>query len=145
MSAGRICVRTVQVASPQESVRDAARRMREADVGTLIVVDAERRPLGVVTDRDVVLRCVAEGRDPDATAVAAVMTGPAACVGEATAIEEALRRMAAASARRLVVTDDEGRLAGILALDDVLDLLIEESEAIGRLLRRRPRTAGPDA
>jgi CBS domain-containing protein len=111
--------------------------MRGADVGTLIVVDDERRPIGVVTDRDVVLRCVAEGRDPDATPLSGVMTTPVACVGESTAIEEALQRMAGVPARRLAVNDAEGRLAGILALDDVLDLLIEESEAIGRLLRRR--------
>jgi CBS domain-containing protein len=143
VSVGRICVRTVHVASAQESVREAARRMREADVGALVVVDGERRPVGVVTDRDVVLRCVAEGRDPDATPLASVMTAPVACVAESTAIEEALRRMAGASARRLAVTDAEGRLAGILALDDVLDLLVEESEAIGRLLRRPPRSRPP--
>ncbi len=76
MSAGRICVRTVHVAAPDESVREAARRMREADVGTLIVVDDKRNPMGVVTDRDVALRCVAEDRDPDTTRVATVMTAP---------------------------------------------------------------------
>jgi CBS domain-containing protein len=137
VSAGRICVRTVHVASPQESVREAARRMREADVGTLIVVDDARKPLGIVTDRDVALRCVAERRDPDATPVATVMTAPVACVGASTPIEEALKRMVGVAARRLAVTDDEGQLVGILALDDVLELLVEEAESIGRLLRRR--------
>lgn len=139
MSVGRICVRTVHVASADESVREAARRMREADVGTLVVVDDKRSPLGVVTDRDVALRCVAAGRDPDATPIAAVMTAPAQCVAEATAIEDALAHMAGNEARRLVVTDDAGRLAGILALDDVLELLAEEAAVIGRLLRRRQR------
>jgi CBS domain-containing protein len=138
MSAGRICTRTVHVARPDEPLREAARRMREADVGTLVVVDGERRPLGVVTDRDVALRGVAEGRDPDATPVAEVMTRPARCVAESMPIEEALRHMAGGGSRRLVVTDDAGRLAGLLALDDVLDLLVEEGEAIGRLLRGRP-------
>jgi CBS domain-containing protein len=112
--------------------------MREAGVGTLVVVDDERRPVGVLTDRDVALRCVAERRDPDATPVAAAMTAPAVCVAEPTPIEDALQRMAGISARRLVVTDDDGRLVGILALDDVLELLVEEAESIGRLLRRRP-------
>jgi CBS domain-containing protein len=147
MSAGRICVRTVHVASAKESVREAARRMRDAGVGTLIVLDDERRPIGVVTDRDVVLRCVAETRDPEATSVATVMSAPVLCVGESTPIEEALRRMAGIPARRLPVTDDAGRLVGLLALDDVLDLLVEEAEVIGRLLRGRPRgapTAGSD-
>jgi CBS domain-containing protein len=142
MSVGRICVRTVHVAAPEETVRAAARRMREADVGALIVVNEERSPIGVVTDRDVALRCVAEVRDPDATAVAAVMTAPVHGIAEETPIEEALRRMAGLAARRLAVTDDAGHLVGILALDDVLELLVEEAEAIGRLLRRRPPPLG---
>jgi CBS domain-containing protein len=137
MSAGRICVRKVNLASPDESVREAARRMREAEVGTLIVVDEKRSPVGIVTDRDVALGCVAEGRDPDSTKVAAVMTAPVVCVYESTPIEEALGRMAGIAARRLGVTDDDGRLVGILALDDVLELLVEEAETIGRLLHRR--------
>jgi CBS domain-containing protein len=115
--------------------------MREADVGTLLVVDDARRPIGVVTDRDVVLRCVAEGRDPETTALTTVMTAPVLCVLESTPIEEALRRMARIPARRLAVTDEAGRLVGILALHDVLELLVEEAEAIGRLLRRRPPLA----
>jgi hypothetical protein len=110
------------VAAPDESVREAARRMREADVGTLIVVDDKRNPMGVVTDGDVALRCVAEDRDPDTTRVATVMTAPVLCVYEPTPIEEAIRRMAGIAARRLAVTDDEGHLAGVLALDDVMEL-----------------------
>jgi CBS domain-containing protein len=137
VSAGRICIRSVDLADPSESVADAARRMRERSVGTLLVLDAERRPAGILTDRDVVLRCVAEGRDPGATPVSAVMTSPVACVRESTPIEDALRRMAAVRTRRLAVVDDDGRLAGILALDDALELLTEEVEAIGRLLRAR--------
>jgi CBS domain-containing protein len=137
MTAGRICVRSVHIAEPEESVRKAARRMAEADVGTLIVVDPERNPLGVVTDRDVALRCVAKGLNPDETAVSEVMTAPVLSVYESTPIEEALRRMAGISARRLAVTDAEGHLVGILALDDVVELLVEEAESIGRLLQRR--------
>lgn len=137
MSAGRICVRSVHVAAPHESVREAARRMREADVGTLVVMVDERSPVGILTDRDVTLRCVAEARDPDATPISSVMTSPVHCVTESTPIEEALRRMAGLAARRLAVTDDAGRLVGLLALDDVLELLVEEAEAIGHLLRRR--------
>ena len=135
MSVGRICVRTVHVAAPDESVRQAAQRMQEANVGTLVVVDADRGPVGVLTDRDVTLRCVAAGLDPEATSIQDVMTAPVRSVHESTPIEDALRRMAGAETRRLVVTDDSGQLAGLLALDDVLELLVEEAEAIGRLLR----------
>ena len=65
------------------------------------------------------------------------MTAPAVCIPESTPIEDALSRMVGIPARRLVVTDADGRLAGILALDDVAELLAEEAERIGRLLARR--------
>ena len=142
MSVGRVCVRSVHVVEPEESVRIVAQRMREAGVGTLIVVDGKRRPVGVSTDRDVVLRCVAQDRNPDATPVADVMSAPVLCVSEATPVEDALRRMAGIGARRLAVTDDDGCLAGILALDDVVELLVEEAEAVGRLLQRRGPLVG---
>lgn len=139
MSAGKVCVREVLVATPGEKVREAARRMQKADVGSLVVLDLDRRPVGILTDRDITLRCVAEGLDPEQTMVSAVMTAPAVCVPESTPIEDTLSRMVGIPARRLVVTDAAGRLAGILALDDVVELLAEEGDRIGRLLaRRRP-------
>jgi len=137
MSVGAICVRSVQIASPDESVRAVARRMATTGVGTVVVLGEGRRPLGILTDRDVAVRCVAEERDPDATQVGAVMTAPVTCVQESTAIETALSRMAGAGARRLVVVDDQQRLVGILALDDVLELLAEEAVTIGRLVGER--------
>lgn len=137
MSAGRVCTRNVSIGAPEESVREAARRMRKHGVGTLVVLDEEAHVVGILTDRDVALRVVAEDRDPDATPLREVMSAPAHCVRESTPLEDALARMAGASARRLVVTDDDDRLVGLLALDDVLELLAEEAGSIGRLLRRR--------
>ena len=134
---GRICTRSVFIADAEETVREAAQRMRKEQVGTLVVLDAERRPAGIVTDRDITLRCVAEGLDPETTQIGAVMTAPVLGVPEATPIEDAIRHMASASLKRFVVTDEAGRLAGILALDDVLELIAEESKAIGRLVRKR--------
>jgi CBS domain-containing protein len=95
-------------------------------------------PLGVLTDRDIALRCVAPGLSPDSTAISDVMTKPIACVHEAMPIETALSQMAGAQVRRLAVTDDEDQLVGILALDDILELLAEEAETIGRLIRHHP-------
>lgn len=137
MSAGAICVRSVHVASPDESVRTAARRMADADVGTVVVLGEERRPIGVLTDRDVAVRCVAQGLDPEATDVRSVMTVPVTCVRESTPIESALSRMTGAHARRLLVVDEDERLVGLLALDDVLELLAEEFTTIGKLVRER--------
>lgn len=138
MSVARICVRSVHVAEPDETVRTVARRMAEANVGTVVVLSEDRKPAGILTDRDVAMRCVAEERDPDATAVRSIMTSPVACVHESTAIEDALSRMTGADARRLAVVDDDQQLVGLLALDDVLELLTEEFTTIGRLLGQRP-------
>jgi CBS domain-containing protein len=137
VSVGAICVRSVQVASPEETVRAVTTRMAAASVGTVVVLGEDRKPVGILTDRDVALRCVAQGRDPDATEVGSVMSVPVTCVHESTPIETALGRMAGVHARRLAVVDDDEGLVGILALDDVLELLADELTSVGKLLRQR--------
>jgi CBS domain-containing protein len=139
MSVGKICSRVLATASPDESVRAAARRMAEYEVGDLVVLDVDRhsRAIGIVTDRDIVIRCIAATLDPDQTRVADVMTAPAQAVSETMSIENALSKMANAGTRRLVVTGDGERVLGILSVDDVLDLITEETGAIGRLLERQ--------
>lgn len=135
MSVGKICVRTVHVAGPRENARVAARRMVTEKVGTLVVLGGDRRPVGFVTDRDLMFHCIAEGRDPAHTPLEAIMATPVVTVPEDLPIEDALTRMAGTGVRRLAVVDRAGCLAGLLALDDVLDLLSEEFTTIGRLLR----------
>ena len=136
MSVGRICVREVDIAERTESVLLAAQRMFDRDVGTLVVVDHGRRPVGLVTDRDIALRATATGRDPTTIRVTEIMTVDPQTVTEDTPIETALSLMRSAACRRLVVVDATGRLAGILSLDDVLGLLAEEFTTIGTLLER---------
>lgn len=139
MSAGRICSRVVVTASPNESIRIAAQRMAEKDVGTIVVVDPSRVPeaVGIITDRDLAIRCIAGRLEPDQTQVSKVMTAPVQSVDEETPIEEALSKMAGAATRRLVVTGKGGSLIGILSLDDVLELLVEEAASIARLLEKQ--------
>jgi CBS domain-containing protein len=139
MSAGRICSKWVVIATPDESVRVAAQRLDEYELGTLVVVKArgDPEPVGILTDRDIVVRCVAAGLDPDTTALAQVMTHPVRAIDQHTPIEQAIKRMAEASTRRLVVTGEHGELVGILSLDDVLDLLVEELGPIHELLQRQ--------
>lgn len=136
MPVGKICSRSVVVASPDDSIVEAARRMAEHGVGTLVVRDTEGHPVGMVTDRDVTVRSVAAGLDPEATLVSDLMTAPVEMVHESTPIEDALARMSRTGVRRLPVVDEEDRIVGILALDDVLELLAEEQETVGRLLRK---------
>lgn len=95
MSIGRICNRVIVTADPDESVRDAARRMAQKAVGTLVVVRGER-PVGILTDRDIVVRAMANDRDPDVTPVSEIMTTPIRSLDESTPIEDALSKMASA-------------------------------------------------
>jgi CBS domain-containing protein/RNA polymerase-binding transcription factor DksA len=151
MSVGRICSREVSIAHPGEAVEAAARRMAVHGVGTLVVIDGESRPLGILTDRDLVLRVLAHGLDPRDTTVDAVMTPQPTTIWEHAPIESALASMRAGRLRRLPVVDGAGRLVGIQSLDDALSLLAEELTIIGGLLegeaaeRRRPRPGPSEA
>jgi CBS domain-containing protein len=124
------------MATPEETVRDAAKRMGEYNVGTVVVVDDGTRPVGILTDRDIALRCVAAGRPADTLPVRDAMTARVRSVSENAPIEEALSLMKQLGVRRLPVTDQKGSLVGLIALDDVLALIAEESTAIGSLLRK---------
>lgn len=139
MSAGRICTRTVVTAIPDETVQLAARRMANSQVGTLVVVEPgpAKRPVGVLTDRDIAVRCVAEGLEPARTAISVVMSKPVESIDEDTPVEETLERMVRANTRRLVVRDLHGGLVGVISLDDILELLTEEASALARLLDRQ--------
>ena len=136
MSVGRICLRDVDLGQRDESACEAARRMQERGVGTLLVLDEARTPVGLVTDRDLALRVVALGRDPRRVTVREVMTEHLKTVNEGASIESALSLMRSAAVRRLPVVDDDGRLVGILSLDDILGLLAEEFVSIRGLLDR---------
>jgi CBS domain-containing protein len=139
MTVGQICSRIIATALPYEYVRVAARRLAQHDVGTLVVVSPTDREqaIGIVTDRDLALRCVAGTVDPDVARIEHVMTQPVETVDEFMSIEAALSRMAEHGIRRLVVTGDGHRMVGILSLDDVLDLMGHEFRPLTRLLDKQ--------
>jgi CBS domain-containing protein len=127
---------------PGETIRTAAQRMADHEVGTLVVLGTSqpRRAAGVLTDRDIALRCVAGRLDPGETPVSEIMSTPVHQVDEQTPIDEAITRMAQRGVRRLVVTGDDDVVVGILSLDDVLHQVVEEITPIGRLLaEQKPR------
>ncbi len=138
MSVGRVCTREVLLADQDATTREAAERMRSHNVGTLVVVDRDdRRPLGLVTDRDLAMRVVAAGRHPEKTLVREIMSDEPVTVVESTAIEDALTKMRSHGRRRLLVTADSGELVGLLSIDDILELLAEEMAEIGDLIDRQ--------
>jgi CBS domain-containing protein len=114
---------------------DAARRMRDRQVGTVVVVDGER-PVGILTDRDLTVRVLAAGLDPNKTRVSEIMTPSPTTVTEETEIVTAIGHMRAGRFRRLPVVGSDGRLRGIIALDDVVGVVATELAEVGPLLLR---------
>lgn len=107
--------RTVEAA---QMVVDAARLMRDEDVGIAPVVEGGRL-VGTLTDRDVAVRVVAEGKDPQSTSVREVASTDLVTVDPQQDFDEAVRLMAEHQVRRLPVVEEDGRLVGILAQADV--------------------------
>lgn len=143
MSVGRICNRSVDTAEPDESVQVAASRLHARKVGTLAVLDHARKPIGILTDRDLTVRVLADGKDAARTTVAEAMTPSPRTIREEMPIEDALAVMRSGPFRRILVVDDDDKLVGLLSLDDILDLLTEEFGLIGKLLREEnPRSLG---
>lgn len=130
-----ICRRDVDTVSYGESALDVARRMRDRQVGSVIVVD-DGRPVGIVTDRDLVMRVLAEGRDPRTTRVSEVMTPSPTTIVEDATLETATSYMRHGRFRRLPVVGGDGRVAGVIALDDVIALVAAELADVGPLLGR---------
>lgn len=138
MNVGELCNREVVFAYRDMALVEAARLMREHHVGSLVVVAeraSERIPVGMITDRDIVVAAVAKEVDPKTLTVGDVMSSGALVVREQDGITDALRVMREKGVRRLPVVSASGALAGIVAIDDVLELLAEEMDGFVRTLR----------
>jgi CBS domain-containing protein len=149
MAVGEICNREVVIAEKTLSVRQAALLMRNHHVGDLVVVEengSRKHPVGIVTDRDIVVEVVAPGVNPEALTVADIMGADVATVRENEGVYETIRYMRDKGVRRMPVVDREGSLAGIITLDDLLGLLAEEMTELAKLVsheRQREATARP--
>jgi CBS domain-containing protein len=137
MKVERVYTRDFVAAPRTASLEEAARAMREFHVGTLVVVDSsdgEREVVGILTDRDLVVRGLAEGLDARRTRVEKIMAPVVASVPEDAELDEALGRMRAAGVRRLLVTKD-GEPSGIVSLDDAVDGLVTELASLAGLVK----------
>lgn len=142
MRAGEICVRQVATIEPRASIVDAAKEMRERHVGDLIVVDRDDGrdvPMGVVTDRDVVLCVVAQELDPARLEVSDVMERELVTALETEEIADVLRRMRKHGVRRVPVVDAMGTLVGVFSLDDALLEACDELVDISAVSRDQMR------
>jgi CBS domain-containing protein len=109
--------RDVRVVTPEQTIQDAARQMLDADTGALVVGTAEE-PRGIVTDRDIAVRAVAQGRGPD-TPVGEVMSGDVVTVREDQDLDDVAVLMSDRQVRRVAVLSDDGRLSGMISVGDL--------------------------
>jgi CBS domain-containing protein len=138
MPIGEICSRDVVVVQRHESILEAAKLMRQYHVGDVVVVeerDGARIPVGLVTDRDLVVEIMATELDPEVITVGDIMEPELGCVKEDVGIFEAMQYMRGRNVRRLPIVDERGALIGILSFDDLLELLSEELLALAKLVR----------
>ena len=105
--------------SAETSLREVARMMIENDCGEIPVIDGQGKPVGVVTDRDITVRIVAEGRDTMSATAGDAMSQPAKTIREDSSLKDATALMESAKIRRVPVVDASGKLAGIVSLADV--------------------------
>lgn len=140
MTAGEFCNRVVVVARKDESLIDAARRMREHHVGDVVVVEDQQGrtvPVGIVTDRDIVVEILARSpQDIQRLRVGDVMGAPVITAQEQEDLVDAIKQMRSFGIRRMPVVDDQGALVGIIAFDDVVEFLADEMVDLATLLRR---------
>lgn len=151
MNAGDLCTRNVVISPRGSTVTEAARLMRKFDVGNVVIVDDDngaRTPVGIVTDRDITVQLVAGQLDPDTLDVDEVMLREIVTVDEDTSIEEVASTMKSNGVRRTPVVNRQGGLEGILAFDDIIDILAEQMMELAQLVQgqqqRQKRTLQGD-
>ena len=139
MPIGEFCNREVVFATRETSIPEAAQLMRKFHVGDLVVVDEidrKRVPVGIVTDRDIVIEIVSQSLDLNEFSVGDIMSPQLISVQEKEGVFETIRLMRAKGIRRIPVVNQEGGLEGIVSADDILDLLAEEMTELAKVVPR---------
>lgn len=139
MSVGEFCNRDVLIVEKTESIRQAIELMRSHHVGDVIVVekrDGVTAPLGILTDRDIVVEILAEDVDFDSVNIGDVMSDELVTVHEETELMDAIKLLRGKGVRRAPVVDEEEDLIGILTVDDILALVAEQLVDITGLITR---------
>jgi len=138
MHINHLIKRDIETLPPDASCEDAARLMKEREIGC-IVVSVDDEPVGILTDRDIVTRVVAVGDTPNEVSIGDVMSDTPIFLGEDRSVDRAIQTMNENTIRRLIVVDDEGLLEGVVTLDDILEFVSRQisrivgSTRIGRL------------
>jgi len=142
MSIGEVCNREVIVVRRDEAIMDAVRLMRQYHVGDVVIVDesqGERLPVGILTDRDIVIELLAQEVDLDAVSVGDAMSYELLTLNEQEELLDALKQMRSRGVRRAPVVNSRGALVGIITVDDLLELLMEQVADLVALINRERR------
>ncbi len=137
MMIGEICTRDVVMIAKDAAVVEAACLMRQHHVGAVLVTVVREGlavPVGILTDRDLVVEVLARDVDPQTVTVGDIMSAELLTAGAADSLWDTLQRMRQYGARRVPVVDAGGGLQGIVTMDDVLELLAEELNVLARLI-----------
>jgi CBS domain-containing protein len=142
MLLNNFCILDVACCTPQTSILEAAQLMRKNHTGDLVIVEDDeesREPLGVITDRDIVVEVLAKGLDPATTTVSSVMRKPVVIAREDEDSSQVLERMRSHGVRRMPVTGPRGKLVGIVTADDMMKRLAQEASILTEIVSREQR------
>lgn len=154
MNLGDICNRNVIVAYRQENLSEAIKLMRQYHVGNLVIVESSHHPVpvGLLTDRDILISAIGAGLNPDEILIEDVMSFELVTANTCETLDFALKTMRARSIKRLPVVDEHNALVGILTIDDIVEILAEALNDIAaitqkqknRETRKTVATSGPE-
>jgi CBS domain-containing protein len=136
------CILDVACCTPRTTALEAAHLMRKKHTGDLVVVedDEERQePLGIVTDRDIVVEVLAKGLDPATTLVSSIMRTPVVIAREDEDSSQTLERMRDHGVRRIPVVGSRGKLVGIVTVDDMMRRLAQETSVLTEIVSREQK------
>lgn len=138
MSVGEFCNRQVVIARPESDIIAVAKLMRHHHVGDVVIIQEKegenRVPVGIITDRDLVIELLALEVNLELLTVEDVMSYELVTCRESDGIWDTLQRMQSKAIRRMVVVSDEGSLVGILTVDDLLELLAGEMAILAKVV-----------
>lgn len=131
----RLIKRPVKTIAPDETCEEAAALMRDENIGAVVVAE-NGRALGVVTDRDLVLRVMAAGEDPTRLRVRDVMSGEPVFLSGGRTLDQLVSAMRDMGVRRVPVVDGNGHLEGLVSLDDLVVLLADQLGDLAQVVRK---------
>ncbi len=139
MSIHKICTAKVITAVKSMPIQEAAMLMKKNNIGDIVVIESKtnNKPIGILTDRDIAMKIVADGVDAKTICVGDVMSSDLLVLKKHQGINEAIEMICAKGVRRAPIVDDNDKICGIAAVDDLLILVSDELSSLAKLVRKQ--------